>query len=143
VIRMEWDLDPGQLNGIGRDALEAQRPGILRAVTDATLHLLNALKMKVGGVGRGRLYKRGKSGRMHQASAPGDPPARDLGNYVNSWDHNIQNQPEVIEGAVGSYMWETRGKLLEGGTRKMRPRPHVDPVLAEERQAIEGRLQEP
>ena len=133
------DIAPGQLNGLGRQALEALRPHVRNAVEDGVMHLANAIRVKVGGTGSGRMYRRGKS-RFHVASAPGHPPARDFGDYVQSWMHDMRESPAEIEGQVGSSMWDTRGRHLEDGTKRMAPRPHVVPAIEEERPSIERRL---
>ena len=104
------------------------------------MHLANAIRVKVGGTGTGRMYRRTKGGGYHTASAPGHPPARDYGDYVQSWMHDVRESPAEIEGQVGSSMWDSRGRHLEDGTKKMAPRPHVVPAIEEERPSIERRL---
>jgi hypothetical protein len=92
------------------------------------VNLTNVIKRKVGGPGSGRIYKRGLS-RAHQASAPGAPPARDFGLYVNSWTWKLgvdRGRPYVD---VGSN--DERGPWLEFGTSNMAPRPHLRPSVEE------------
>lgn len=73
----------------------------------------------------------------HQASAPGQPPARDFGDYVNSWAHRVTRTATEIMGEVGSRLWEKRGKWLEFGTKRMKPRPHIDQAINAVRADIE------
>lgn len=136
---MNVEIELPNLNGLGDEARATLWPRARDAMLDVVLHLVNAIKVKVGGAGRGRLYRRGR-GRWHRASAPADAPARDFGSYVNSWDSEIQESPDVIEGRIGSTMWDTRGRHLELGTRNMAPRPHVHPAFAEEQNAIDRRF---
>jgi hypothetical protein len=63
------------------------------------VNLTNVIKRKVGGPGSGRIYKRGLS-RAHQASAPGAPPARDFGLYVNSWTYTGELRETIVLGVV-------------------------------------------
>lgn len=140
MIRVDLDFDAAQLTGVGRQALAALRPRVRDAVEDSVMHLANAIRVKVGGTGSGRMYRRTKGGRYHTASAPGQPPARDYGDYVQSWMHDMKESDAEIEGQVGSSMWERRGRHLEDGTKRMAPRPHVVPAIEEERRAIERRL---
>jgi len=71
----------------------------------------------------GRTYRRGKKG-VHTASAPGEAPATDTGQLVNS----IQSQRE------GRASWavnvlDPKGRMLETGTRRILPRPFLKPAL--------------
>lgn len=139
-MSLDLQIDMPDLTGLGEEAIEAMRPRAFAAVEDAMMHLRNAIVRKVGGAGRGREYVRTRSGLVHRASLPGDPPARDMGDYVQSWQSDTTDKGSEIEGQLGSSMWEERGKYLEHGTRNMAPRPHVAPTIEEERDAIERRL---
>ena len=99
-----------------------------------------------------RQYKRqkGKKGKWHSASAPGQPPAVDTGRLRASITWNIDNRQKShpymftggadstkvpatgtkfmkIIGLVGTNV--TYGPLLESGTSKMAPRPWLFPAL--------------
>lgn len=92
------------------------------------LELTSAIKQTLSRPGRGRLY-RGRRGRGdHQASAPGDPPAVDTGQYRSSWSWRIG--PGYVE--VGTN--QERGPALEFGSSRMAARPHVRPTV----QAYQG-----
>jgi hypothetical protein len=139
-MSMDLRIDMPDLTGLGEEAMQAIRPRAFAAVEDVMMHLRNAIVTKVGGAGRGQEYVRTKDGKVHRASMPGDPPARDYGDYVQSWSSDTVDKGNVIEGQLGSSMWEERGQWLEHGTSKMAPRPHVTPTLEEEKGAVEDRL---
>ena len=80
-----------------------------------------------------------KSGRRygkHTASAPGQAPATDTGNLVNSIQAKKESRFVWSVGVGAKY-----GKALELGTRRMAPRPFLLPALMKVeksfRQAIE------
>lgn len=74
--------------------------------------------------GHGRTYKVSKSGALHQASAPGEPPAPDIGNLKNSIEATQQRR----------LLWWVHdgveyGLYLELGTSRMAPRPFMVPAV--------------
>lgn len=138
MIRIEFEAP--DTKGLGAEALRLAVAQVRNNLMAATLELLNSFKRTVGGKGKGRFYRRGKGGRMHQASLPGEPPARDRGDFVNSFDFGISETPDELHGDVGSRIWETRGKWLEFGTRRMRPRPFVDRAINAVRDKVERLL---
>lgn len=79
----------------------------------------------------GRIYRR-TGGRRHQASAPGEYPAKDSGAHIATVGHKISGD-EVV---VGSGMFYA--KFLRYGTRKMARRLMSDTALnrAVERDAV-------
>ncbi len=84
-------------------------------------------KVKIQSVPKtGRIYRRGKI--EHQASAPGEPPATDMGNLVNSIASD-RVKPLLHEVTVGAEY----GAYLEYGTVRMAPRPFFKPSFDEER----------
>lgn len=76
----------------------------------------------------GHVYKRGNV--THQASAPGQAPATDTGNLVNSIGWNIDARTLVAE-VFASAVYAVP---LELGTRKMAARPFLDPALKSTRE---------
>lgn len=84
----------------------------------------------------GRIYEKYNPRRTHQASAPGEPPANDLGSLAA----NIHPKPTVKEGdalvkkinAAAEY-----SAALEFGTPKILPRPFMRPSLVEKKAEIE------
>ena len=74
----------------------------------------------------GRIYRHGKV--EHQASAPGEAPATDTGNLVNSIASD-RVRPMLHEVTVGAEY----SSCLEYGTSRMAPRPFFRPSFDEER----------
>lgn len=74
------------------------------------------------------IAKRGSRAKSHQASAPGQAPATDYGNLVNS--HNVMPRSKFI-------YWVTvaakHAKALEHGTPRIAPRPFLRPASDKER----------
>lgn len=71
----------------------------------------------------GKVYKRGTV--SHQASAPGEAPANDLGRLANSGIPTLDNNQ-----LVGTLRFATSyAAALELGTVKMSPRPYLLPAF--------------
>ncbi len=109
----------------------ANLSAVVKAGVDSTnlslpqvgVELTSLMKQTLTTPGRGRLY-RGRRGRGdHVASAPGDPPAPDTGQYRNSWAWKAG--PGYVE--VGTPL--QHGPMLEFGTSDMAPRPHARPTV--------------
>lgn len=89
--------------------------------------------------GTGRVYTTGfftdAEGRVrpvgrrvpHQASAPGEPPAVDTGLLRASVRHELATEGDELAAYVGSDL--KISTWLETGTRKMAPRPFLQPAL--------------
>lgn len=75
----------------------------------------------------GRVYRRG--GRSHQASAPGEAPAVDMGQLINSIQ--VTNVSELTS-VIGTNV--RHAIPLEFGSRKMAPRPIWRPTVEKWRQ---------
>jgi hypothetical protein len=112
-------------------------------------------QMEPGPPRTGETYPIRGTGATYQASAPGEPPAVREGRYVRSWE----TTPAVREGDVmrASALTELKtseagedteggehvlGDLLEHGTERMLPRPHVRPALEPARQQIAALVEE-
>jgi hypothetical protein len=72
----------------------------------------------------GKVYRRA-GGRIHQASARGEPPAVDYGNLVASF-YTAKVQPGLYILASD----DPKAAWLEWGTPKMAARPAVRPAIA-------------
>lgn len=78
----------------------------------------------------GRRYRR--RGVIHQASAPGEPPASDTGRLVQS--ARLELHPDQLMGQV---QWSTEyAASLEYGTARMAPRPYGSVAVNNKRQEI-------
>lgn len=84
--------------------------------------------------GTGRVYRR--KGRVHQASAPGQPPAVDTGHLRATIGHQVHHDAaegrlvgDVGSGANPAIPGTKKAEWLEKGTRRMAPRPFLRPSL--------------
>jgi len=111
---------------------------MMKAMEKATIYTQGVAKEMVGGAGTGREYKRGK--KIHRASTPGSPPARDNGILANSISYTIKRTIFGVKGYVGSDIDKIRsedstsdveyGYYLEKGTsRGIAARPWLLPSL--------------
>ena len=104
-------------------------------------HLENKIKIKLshrGGERTGVTYETGKKGgryKAHQASAPGEPPAKLTGLLMGSITHETERIGKTgAEGAVGTD--EEYAEPLERGSGKMEPRPFIFPTMVEEAKRV-------
>ena len=88
--------------------------------------LRNEMVKELSHHGTGRLYARG--GKFHQASAPGQPPAVDFGDYRKSWFYRVKGRGKKATLEFSTTLLE-RFSWLEYGTSRMRARPHLRTVL--------------
>lgn len=114
----------------------AVRTAAARAVVRGTESVrAEAIKLILRTAKTGRLYLRGAV--VHQASAPGEPPASDTGRLVNSIRTTYS-----ADKLVGTVVAGTEyAPALEYGTQRMEPRPFMRPALAAKRDEIERRLE--
>jgi len=89
--------------------------------------MVNGIKQSIQDHSSGRRY--GK----HIASLPGDPPNVDEGRLINSYTWERDGKYVRYIGTDVEY-----APMLELGTSKMSPRPHVGPEVERERQRIGG-----
>lgn len=101
-------------------AAEAWRVGIYEVLTN---------------VGTGRIYSR--KGKLHRASKPGDPPALDTGKLRDSYKTKVISATEVQVGSDLDY-----AEMLEKGTSRILPRPHILPGYERKRKEIQDALNE-
>lgn len=144
--------DPAKLFDRLKDRIAVRAPD---ALLRAALVLEGNLKQILLTPGKGRIYKRGKN-ITHQASAPGDPPAPDIGTLQRSITHEVGSSSIGGRGRLGSgiartvrvgspltYAWP-----LEFGTTKagknhnvvILPRPFMRPALAASRPDMKGAM---
>lgn len=89
----------------------------------------------------GRIYIKYNPFRIHQASAPGEPPANDLGFLAA----NIHPQPTKKEGGALVKRINSAADYsapLEFGTDRIAPRPFMRPSLLEKKSEIEQAIAE-
>lgn len=78
----------------------------------------------------GRVYRRG--GVAHQASAPGEAPASDTGQLVNSVSTSVDESR--LSGNVN--FGSDHAAAMEYGTSRVAPRPYARPAVINKRDAI-------
>lgn len=86
-----------------------------------------AVKRMLHQPGTGRIYRKRNPTRTHQASAPGQPPATDLGKYAATITQGLERDAQGLVEKIGTD--DKRGIWLELGTRRMAARPHLRPGL--------------
>ena len=90
------------LDGFTDEILQEMRPKAENLVKDALVFFEGSVKTKLTGSRSGRSYQVSRTGALHVASAPGEPPASLYGNLRNSIGHR---GPEwdgwTVEGEVG------------------------------------------
>lgn len=85
------NVGPGEwegLEGLSESLLQEIRPEATIAMKEALVRFEGIIKETLTGARSGRSYKVSKTGRLHVASAPGEPPAVLFGNLRNSVGHN-------------------------------------------------------
>jgi hypothetical protein len=131
-------IDGGSINWNGDEVFKKAVKLVEVAMTKATIFTQGVTKEMIGGVGKGRLYRRGKGGKKsHRASAPGDPPARDTGILANSVTFEVKREGSMIIGRVGPDIDKIKsqkprtdpdyGFWLDKGTKKIARRPWLLP----------------
>lgn len=122
-----------QLNRLP-EITEQIRSRMAEAVERTCLGIETDMKLSMAEPKSGRTYKRGKAG-THTASAPGEAPAIDYGELVNSIGHKMTGAMEG-EVTVGAEYAEA----LEFGTSKMAPRPFALPAVEKARRPFAARV---
>lgn len=97
-----------------------------RRIVMTTIHRIEArVKASLSGPRSGRLYKRGATGSIvHQASAPGEPPATDTDNLADSIGARMIGQTEGEVTVSAAY-----AAVLELGGAHLAPRPYFAPAV--------------
>lgn len=124
--------------------LQSQIPQIARSlnqraaelVRDTAEGIVAHAKQSMAESKSGREYKRGKKGRNHIASAPGESPAIDTGFLANS----LNAQHSGLVSTVGTNA--EYAMHLEFGTVKMEPRPFFEPAFEAMKPEFERGLKE-
>jgi hypothetical protein len=133
------------------DAYNAISNGMVAKLVRAGFLLENRIKRLLSMPGSGAWYTSKSGGGMHQASAPGEPPATDTGRYRASWISEV-TVSEIADGflgwkmRIGTALWETFGRRLElggyGGGAYIAPRPHVRAAYDGATEEVNAILQE-
>jgi len=112
------------------EILEQYEAGIKNVITKTLSDIAVISKESMWGTSKtGRIYARGD--KYHQASAPGEAPAVDIGNLVNS----IQIENQGLKGWV--YTVVDYSVPLEYGSVRMAARPFFGPAAGKAFPAFE------
>lgn len=117
---------------------QSVRREIGRAV-DTTIHAIQAKAQAAiqNPPKTGRVYEKYRPRRRHQASAPGEAPATDLGTLANSISAEMTGEMSGTVTVHAEY-----GPHLEYGTVKMAARPFLGPAVDDERESFKREVEE-
>jgi hypothetical protein len=93
------------------------------------------------GPATGHIYRSSVANKEHQASAPGEAPMSDSGRLAGSY--SVVDGDNRFTKFVSSNVWDDEDDyayMLEFGTTKIKPRPHLLPSVEEARPTFERRL---
>ncbi len=117
--QVQVEIDTRRLNQILRDL-----PGNARAAVATIAHEIEGqAKVSMGEEKHGEVYLV-QGGIEHQASAPGEAPAMDTGNLVNSIQVEMTGPAAAVVYTNVEY-----ALYLEFGTIDMEPRPFLQPAV--------------
>ena len=121
------------VNELSTGMFERVRRGILKGLyASGVLAQTYAKELILSGPKTGRIYKRYRPPRLHQASAPGEAPANDLGVLARSISFEVdESSLSLTIFAAARY-----ARFLEYGTRRMRPRPFLTRSIEDNQQKI-------
>ena len=131
---------------------------VFSLATDANIRAMNlAVKVVERDIvknftkqGSGRAYKRTKSGKVHRASTPGQPPAIDMGILRASIASKVKKKTLTVDGMVGPDIEKIAAKAeagtdvnygfyLEYGTKggsRIAARPFLRPAIRRTRRRV-------
>lgn len=144
-----FHIRPGKwegLDGLGEGALREVMKRAERTIMQILVFAASEVKKTLTGTRTGRTYRVSKRGRLHIASAPGEPPAVLFGNLRNSvghskkptWDgHAVSGEFGVGLGAKPRGGRQDPGttyaRILEYGgvanRSRIAPRPYLEPTV--------------
>lgn len=95
-----------------------------KILRETATKIVDQAKMGMREPKSGRYYVVSRTGKLHRASAPGESPAIDTGNLVNSFEIKKINDALFKINVNADY-----ASHLEFGTTKMAPRPFLIPAV--------------
>lgn len=144
-----FDVPPGRWEGLdsfGEEEFEALRAPAEAAVLKAVIFLTGAVQKTLTGPRHGRVYVISKAGRVHIASAPGEPPAVLYGRLRQSiaWTDPVW-EGFTVTAEVGTNVEYARplefGSVTANGGRLL-PRPYFEPTVQRTQHEIQAILEE-
>ncbi len=120
----------------GLESLGGQLPDITADAAMAGVHVARQwMGVEIAKPKSGKVYKVNRGRQTHQASAPGEAPAMETGNLVNSIAEELQRKDKTGATAAVIVLAEY-GIHLEFGTEDMEPRPFLRPAFDQNRKEI-------
>lgn len=105
---------------------------IKNALFDIRASAIKAIRDKFRGSKTGKVYKNSTTGHVHQASAPGEPPAIDSGDLDRSLELSRVDQDGLsVTIRAGGRAVAPYAGFLEEGTTHMEPRPFFFDTMEE------------
>lgn len=139
TVKMEVQLDLSQFGKSITDMSNAAQKEAKKAIFLVSQKVEGDAKQGIQtGSRSGRVYKRGRGGRTHTASAAGQFPKTDYGALVSSI--TAEYAFNKLSSTVGSRLSAPHGFWLEFGTLKMKPRPWLQPTLDKNKKYIQDRF---
>jgi len=124
----------------GPQAVEIIKQAARQGLSGAAIEVQSEAQRTLNREGRGRVYvKRG--GRVHVASLPGNPPAKDTGNLGRSVqidDRQLTQASNELRVRIGTD--QPYGRWMEFGTRNIAPRPWLNRSLNQARPSALKRI---
>lgn len=99
----------------------------------ATIVQAEAQRLVSDGPKTGRIYRKYNPRRDHQASAPGQAPATDLGHLISNI---VIDRADVVRGRIVIASLAKYSAPLEFGSSRIAPRPFMRPALNSSRLAV-------
>jgi hypothetical protein len=126
-----------------QEAVKMMKDGGLRLMKEAVNIVRTQTLETLSGSRSGRQYKIPGTQRYYTASAPGEAPAQRLGELRQHVSTDVQMEDGAPVGYVGVPLIETPkgdkediGTMLEKGTKKMAPRPWLEPSFEKAKDAV-------
>lgn len=101
-------IDGGSLEWHGQEFFLLATNATVKGMKKAAIYTQGVARKIIGGVGTGRTYKRGS--KIHRASAPGQPPARDTGILTSSVSYDVTVKGAVVTGRIGPDVDKIKGR---------------------------------
>jgi HK97 gp10 family phage protein len=138
TVRMEVENEAEVRAALRRYGAKFERL-LDRAINATALEVISSVRRKIQrGPKTGIVYEKIKPKRTHRASAPGQPPATDMGALASRGNYYIRRGK--MSATIGSNL--AYAAYLEFGTRRIKPRPAWVPAVQENRAKFNDRIRE-
>lgn len=150
-MKLWVDGKAGSAGSAIRATVKDQVAKVNRQVVSRGVRAVNAMRNAelevLKGQRSGRVYRKPHSKAIYTASAPGEPPARRIGNLRMHWNGQVKTEGGTAGGGVQVIAelesQEKYANYLENGTSKMAARPFADKIKEKAIPEIERIYKEP